>query len=190
MASKETIDILKGDVDDTSNQTPAAGEVLETKGASVADFTPVDTGKSFGTLVATFVVGLILTYLVGKGYVTDAQGAQYAPLLQAVILGGIAAVAHRFIKTRGEVKAEAIRAAANARPFIGGTIATARLEPAHIESVSPMGGWGGMQTILMALSSAQMVLAFVPGSAKKKAAVQKAISAAVAAITEFQKNPE
>jgi hypothetical protein len=189
--STENAQVLSQDVDDTSNQTPVKGEVVELKGAGVADFIPADSGKSFGTLIATFVVGIILTFLVGKGYLSEGQSAQYAPILQGVILGGVALVAHRFIQTRGEVKQEAIRAVANPRGVFGGALASTTIEPARLEGASPMGGgWGGMQTVLMALSSAQMVLAFMPGSAKKKAVVQKAISAALAAISEFQKNPE
>lgn len=182
--------VLTEDVDDTSNQTPVKGETLEVKSLGVEDFVPSDSDKSFGTVVATFLVGILLTFLVGKGYLSEGQSAQYAPLLQGVILAGVAAVAHRFIKTRGEVKQAAIRAAANPRGFIGGTLASATLEPARVKSTSPMGGGFSMQSLLFALSSAQMVLAFAPGSKTKKAKVQKAISAALAAISEFQKDPD
>jgi len=101
----EDNDILKDDVDDTSNQTPAPAV------GDVPVVVPPDTGKSMTLLIVAWVAGAILTFLTSKGYLSTDESAQYAPMLQGAIFIVVGWVTTRFLKTRGEIKMEAIRAA-------------------------------------------------------------------------------
>jgi len=103
----EDNDILKDDVDDTSNQTPAPAV------GDVPVVVPPDTGKSMTLLIVAWVAGAILTFLTSKGYLSTDESAQYAPMLQGAIFIVVGWVTTRFLKTRGEIKMEAIRAAGN-----------------------------------------------------------------------------
>jgi len=109
---------IDNDVDPETSQTPSVEPIVGTStvlGTLDQIPLPADTGKSMGALIATFVAGIVLTFLVSKGYLTDAQTTEFKPLLESVVVAGVALVTHRFLKSRSDVKVAAIHAAALSR---------------------------------------------------------------------------
>jgi len=74
---------------------------------------PPDSGKSLATLIASYIAAALLSYFVSKGYFTEVDSKQFMPLLQGVIVLAEAFITTRFLKSRSDVKVEALRAHAS-----------------------------------------------------------------------------
>lgn len=166
------------DVDDTTDQTPGAlmpGEFV----TGTVDELPAttDTGKSLVALIAAWLGGILLSFLVAKGWMTPEQSAEFAPAITASVVVAVAWVTARFLKSRSEVKVAALHAMA------------ARSMAAPL-GATQMGGFAGfsLNSLIGMLSTANTMVTFMPLDAQTKSIARKSINAAIAAIKAYQES--
>lgn len=184
--------VVENDVDDTSDQTPGElgsieGEAVVGVGGAIDEVIPVpaDSGKSLVALIATWLGGILLSYFVSKGWMTTALSEQFAPAITVAVVGGVSYVTARFLKSRSDVKVEALKAHAS----VVNSRALASHNAAPLGAAGPLGGFGGfsLQGVLGMLATANTMVNFLPLDSKTKGVVRKSINAAIAAITAYQK---
>ena len=183
MTRRGSDEILENDVDDTTDQLPGIeGEVVVGEEGFIEDEVPVpaDSGKSLVALIAAWLGGILLSFMVAKGWMTPEQSAEFAPAITMSAVGAVAWVTARFLKSRSEVKVAALHAmAARSNARARGPL-----------GASQMGGFAGfsLQGLLGMLATANTMVTFMPLDAKTKAVARKSINAAIAAIKAYQES--
>jgi hypothetical protein len=198
---KENTSILQNDVDD-SHSTAKVNEAVEFEQAQNDAVLPKEgtNTSSFKLTLISFgvsLISLVLTLAVSLGYIgVDMANnvretvSQFGLLMTGLFAAGSAAVGTMFVHGRNQVSQIKAKAAANlalAQANASQVGESGMVQGGVLRDSSPLGAFG-MNPMAMATMGINMALMFLgnPKAGTKKAAVVKALRAALAAIQSVQ----
>jgi hypothetical protein len=186
---------------DHSHDAESVSRAVEVEQLQETGLMPKDGFKTsqFAVTLATTVIGALFAFLTAKGYVTAADAPELQSALIGVAVVGVAWINKKYIEGRNEVSVQKARSAANiaelrARNVYAGGAIAGTVEPVRLESAGPMGGpfsfFGGWEESAMLAIQFALLRIGNPKTGSKKAAVAKALRAALAALQEYKSGGE